>query len=54
MKDLEGDLLADFLVVGAVDDSHPPGAQFLDELEPPGEKLPFTQPFWSGFDCPCD
>ena len=42
MKNLKGDLLADFLIVGAVDDAHPAGAQFLDELEPPGEQLPFA------------
>ena len=39
MKDLEGDLLADFLVVGPVDDAHAAGAQLLDELEPPGEQI---------------
>ena len=44
VENLEGDLLADFLIVGAVDDAHPAGAQLLDELEPPGEQLPLPSP----------
>ncbi|OGD22074.1 MAG: hypothetical protein A2W03_05460 [Candidatus Aminicenantes bacterium RBG_16_63_16] len=39
VKDLEGDLLAHFLVIGAEDDAHSPRAQLLDELEPPGEQV---------------
>ena len=45
VEDLEGDLLADLFIVGAVDDAHPAGAQFLDQLEPPGEKLPLAESF---------
>ena len=39
VEELEGDLLADLLVEGAVDDAHPAGAELLDQLEPSGEEL---------------
>ena len=42
MEDLEGDLLADLFIVGAINDAHPAGAELLDQLEPPGEQLPFA------------
>ena len=47
MENLEGDLLADFLVVSAIDDAHAPGAQLFDQFKPPGEELPLAQPFGS-------
>ena len=39
VKDFEGDLFANFLIVGAIDDAHAAGAELLDQFEPPGEKL---------------
>ena len=54
VEELEGDLFADLLVEGAVDDAHPAGAELLDQLEPAGEELPLAQSFRGCFERPGD
>ena len=54
MEKLEGDLLADFLVIRPIDDAHAPGAELLDHLKPPGEKLSLAKFFGSCFQRPGD
>ena len=42
MEDLEGDLLADLLIVRPIDYPPPAGTELLDQLETSGKKLPLA------------
>ena len=54
MENLEGDLLADFLIESAVNLPHPPRAELFYKLKPSCYQLPLAQPFGSRFERPGD